>query len=54
MKWGHRWYRVKKEEALMVDDGKLTDIEGALGVGWRACWFHDKKYIMIEGKEQCR
>lgn len=41
---------VKKEEALMVGDGKLTDIEGALGAGWRACWFdkkETKKYVML-------
>lgn len=42
---------VKKEEALMVGDGKLTDIAGALGAGWRACWFdkkETKKYMIVE------
>lgn len=42
---------VKKEEVLMVGDGKLTDIEGALGAGWRACWFdkkETKKYMIVE------
>lgn len=42
---------VNKEEALMIGDGKLTDIEGAMGAGWHACWFdkkETKKYMMVE------
>lgn len=50
---------VKKEEALMIGDGKLTDIEGAMRAGWHACWFDKKdtkKYVMSYKKEEepCR
>ena len=41
---------VNKEEALMIGDGKLTDIEGAMGAGWHVCWFDKKdtkKYVML-------
>lgn len=44
---------VNKEEALMIGDGKLTDIEGAMGAGWHACWFDKKdtkKYVMLYKK----
>ena len=50
---------VKQEEALMIGDGKLTDIEGAMRAGWHTCWFDKKdtkKYFMSYKKEEepCR